>query len=141
MTVSLNDRRDLFAGDGTTTTFAVTFPRDLDSDVDVRLTPGTLGILPKRVTIGDTVDWLEPYIGARLMFQLSEAWNLGVRGTIGGFGIGSELTWDFLVGAGYQVKDNFALYFGYRAMDIDYEGSIDIDLQIRGPMIGGMIEF
>jgi hypothetical protein len=43
--------------------------------------------------VDKTVDWLEPFVGGRVRFTLSQKLALVVRGDVGGFGLGSDLTW------------------------------------------------
>jgi len=40
---------------------------------------------------------------------------------LGGFGIGSEFTWQIQAEAGYQFSELFSLNLGYRYIGIDYE--------------------
>jgi hypothetical protein len=40
------------------------------------------------------VDWLEAYVGGRVLLTLAERFTFGVQGDIGGFGAGSQFTWN-----------------------------------------------
>ena len=69
--------------------------------------------------------------------------SLGVRGEVGGFGIGSasELTWSVVGGLGYKLSDRWTLKMGYRVYDIDYErgrglSRIGMDMRMHGPWLG-----
>ena len=37
--------------------------------------------------------WIDPLVGVHVFAPLSDRWWLGLRGDVGGFGVGSDLTW------------------------------------------------
>jgi hypothetical protein len=84
--------------------------------------------------------WADPFVGLRLDLGLTENWNLGFRGDIGGFGAGSEFSWQAFGGVGYRF--NFEtwtmnVFAGYRAIGQDYsEGDFTWDVVTHGPMVG-----
>ena len=41
-------------------------------------------------------DWVDPLIGARWLWDFADKWKLIARGDIGGFGVGSDFTWQAL---------------------------------------------
>ena len=91
-------------------------------------------------------DWLDPLIGVHAFVPLAERWWLGLRGDVGGFGIGSELTWQAYADIGFQASDMVAIILGYHALDIDYEGgggfqTAKVDLMISGPQLGVVFRF
>jgi hypothetical protein len=96
-------------------------------------------------------DWYDPLIGARAFFDLSEHWTLALLGNIGGFGIGSDLTWGAMGTIGYRFrlfseKNNTRVVGGYRAIYQDYkDGSgadkFEWDMTYHGPILGLVIEF
>ncbi len=95
-------------------------------------------------------DWLDPLIGARAIFDLSEQWALSLDGSIGGFGVGSDFAWNAAGLIGYRFgffgKDNATAFGGYRAMYQDYtEGSgndqFEWDVTLHGPILGLAIRF
>ena len=67
-------------------------------DVDLALA-GTLNIdglvISRGVAIArsGTVDWIDPFIGARLHYIPAPGEEIIVRGDVGGFGAGSQFTW------------------------------------------------
>ena len=86
-------------------------------------------------------DWIDPFIGARLRVDLTKKLMLGLRGDIGGFGIGSEFSWNASAVLGYRFTRLISAWVGYRALSVDYEkgggfNSIEYDLIMHGPMIG-----
>lgn len=92
---------------------------------------------------GDDKAWVEPFIGGRVTLFIDERWAVVVRGDASGFGIGdaSDLTWNLLVGVGYQFTNLFQLRAGYRVLDIDYEdgsgfSKFGFDATMHGPWLG-----
>lgn len=94
-------------------------------------------------------DWVDPLVGARATFDLSERWRFVVGGDVGGFGAGCEFTW-----AASGVFDyRFDLFgadasatFGYRALGQDYSrgsGTDEFawDMIMHGPVIGLTVRF
>lgn len=64
-----------------------------------------------------------------------------VLADIGGFGVGSELSWSVNVDVQWCLSRHFALSLGYTWLSIDYDiGSGDgryvLDLDLRGPQLG-----
>ena len=74
-----------------------------------------------------TETWLDPIIIVRSQNIIKDNIILNFRGDFGGFGIGSEFTWQVQAEAGYQFSDLFCLTLGYRYIGIDYETGSDQD--------------
>jgi opacity protein-like surface antigen len=94
-------------------------------------------------TLGTSEDWVEPFIGSRVVWDLNGKWALNVRGDAGGFGIGSasDMTWQILGGVDYKISENMIFNAGYRYVELDYSrgsGSDEfgIDLRAKGPYLG-----
>jgi hypothetical protein len=87
--------------------------------------------------------WLvDPIIGGRFHMGLSERWLLSLRGDIGGFGVGSDLTWNAWASLGYRLSERATLAFGYRHLAIDYSsGNLELDLEFSGPFLGMSFRF
>ena len=71
---------------------------------------------------------------------------LKVYSEIGGFGVGSDFSWQFFPTVGFKLADAFSLEFGYRWLDIDYtKGEGDdrfvYDVLAQGPVIGFAFHF
>ncbi|MDX2429596.1 MAG: hypothetical protein QNK35_01605, partial [Bacteroides sp.] len=49
------------------------------------------------------------------------------RGDVGGFGLGSDLTWQLQAYAGYRFTKVFQLTAGYRVLSTDYNNGGDSD--------------
>jgi hypothetical protein len=93
-----------------------------------------------------TQDWWDPIIGANLTLPLGSGFSFNVRGDIGGFGVGSDLTWQAFPYFGWQFAKWASLEAGYRWVSMDYEtGSGDsrfkYDMLLQGPQIGLTFHF
>lgn len=110
---------------------------------EVKLNVAVAGVGAAGRTLGGDEDWIEPLVGGRVWWHINEKLSAGVRGDIGGFGLGSAstLTWNFLAGVDVNLKKNTSLRLGYRIMGIDYHGGsgssrIGLDGKAEGPIIG-----
>jgi hypothetical protein len=103
---------------------------------------------------GDNVDgdkqWVEPLVGIRTFWDLSERWTISLTGDIGGVAFGSDFAWDAIGLIGYRfslfAEDNARAFAGYRALSQDYtDGSGDDkfewDVTLYGPVLGLVINF
>ncbi len=84
-----------------------------------------------------TTDWVDPFVGARLTSRLTEKAYGVIYGDIGGFGVGSELTWQAFAGLGLRLSPQVTLETGYRYLAIDYEeGELDVNIDLKGFVLG-----
>jgi len=88
----------------------------------------------------ETKTWFDPVLVVRMKLPDSGKWMLQLRGDIGGFGIGSDLTWQIQAYGGYRFSDLFQLTAGYRVLSIDYQDGADqarflYDVTTFGPVI------
>ncbi|MHC4741311.1 MAG: hypothetical protein ACYS8Z_05340 [Planctomycetota bacterium] len=102
---------------------------------DVDLSPGPETSISK--------DWVEPFVGAQLLFTFNKKLSGVVLSDFGGFSVGSAstLTWNVLAGIDYRHKPNRSLKIGYRVYDIDYSRKtrgrrLRLDAKYKGPWIG-----
>ena len=107
-----------------------------------------IDLFPEGISLGKSEDWIEPFIGGRIIWDLNDKMAINVRGDAGGFGIGSasRLTWNFVADVDYKLTKKVSLNAGYRILDIDYSrgsGSdkFAADAKIEGPVIGMTILF
>ena len=84
--------------------------------------------------------WVDPFIGARAQVDLTKKLWFNLRGDVGGFGVGSDFSWNGLVGFGYRFTPAITGMLGYRAMYVDYKKStsaVRYEETFYGP-IGGI---
>jgi hypothetical protein len=95
-------------------------------------------------------DWFDPIVGARALFDFSEHWTLGLEGSIGGFGVGSDFSWHAAGLVGYRFdlfgEKDAKFIGGYRALSWDYEdgsglNKFEWDVTLHGPILGLVITF
>ena len=88
-----------------------------------------------KVSIGD--DWIDPFVGVRGTWPLSEKWNIRASGDIGGFGVGSDFAWQAVVAANYQLSERVSFLLAYRYLDMDYDDNgFVLDVVTSGPILG-----
>lgn len=97
-----------------------------------------------------TIQWVDPLIGFRVRHQFTQHQELMVRGDIGGFGLGSQFSWEAVAmyGYGWQLESGGKLtaMLGFRALAVNYvQGSGNdttaINELMYGPVIGVSYRF
>lgn len=97
-------------------------------------------------SIEDSYNFIDPIVGLRLRADFSPSWSFNFRGDIGGFGLGSELTYKVQALVGYRFNQMTALWLGYRYQYFDYKegsgaGAFRIKMGMHGPMLGLSFSF
>ncbi len=96
--------------------------------------------IPSRALKTDnTIQWVDPFVGARVFIPLDKKWYIGLRGDIGGFGIGkaSDLALNGSVSINWQINELFSLHAGYRAYYLKYnEDEHEWNATQHGPWLG-----
>ena len=99
-------------------------------------------------TLGTSEDWVEPFVGGRVIWGLNDKLAINIAGDAGGFGIGSasDLTWQIKGGVDYKLSENMTLFGGYRYLELDYSrgsgaNEFGVDLRAKGPFVGLEILF
>jgi opacity protein-like surface antigen len=94
------------------------------------------------VNANNTTTWADPIIGLRGRCYVSRAFFLSGYGDIGGFGAGSELSWQGFGGIGVQAARWCDLQLGYRALGFEYSsGNRKQEITTHGPIIGATFRF
>lgn len=91
-------------------------------------------------TVFKQKSWVDPVVGARARFQITDKWGIDLRGGVGGFGISSAFTWDAMAMLGYSFSDHGTFLVGYRAVGVNHsEGSgkdyFKFDATLNGPVL------
>lgn len=93
-------------------------------------------------TVARTDDWFDPYIGLHGRYNLSDKFYLTAKGDIGGFGVGSDLSWTAEAALGCQLSPRVSSEVGYRAYGVDYEkDGLLMDTITHGPQVTLGINF
>lgn len=90
-----------------------------------------------------SASWVDPIIGAGFTAPISEQFSVLGKADIGGFGIGSDFSWQVQAYAKYQPWEHVSLIAGYRHLDFNYNTdlNIPIDLAISGPIVAVRFNF
>ena len=101
-------------------------------DLDARVFGATAGL-----DHSQTVDWTEPLLGMRGRAPLTRDLAVVASADVGGFGLGSDLTTQALVGLSWAMAERFDAEVGFRYMKIDYDkGDLVYDMENEGPYLG-----
>jgi hypothetical protein len=81
------------------------------------------------ITVGDPAlgggfdeNWVDPIVGARYVTLFGrDKFLFNARGDVGGFGVGSDLTWNLQGGLGWRASRLIDVVLQYKYMDVDYE--------------------
>jgi hypothetical protein len=126
-----------------------------DVDVSLRLT-GTLTVdlqdlglqfqRSRRLATARSgnLEWVDPVVGARLRHQFAPGREFMLLGDIGGFGAGSEFSWQAVATYGFDLNcfgTPMHTVIGYRALAVDFSengrfGKNELDVVQHGPVMG-----
>jgi hypothetical protein len=110
-------------------------------DTDLKLGLDLLGN-STTTSASETIEWVDPLVGARASWQLTEHINASAVGAIGGFGAGSDFMWDVAGTVGYTFTPGFVASVGFRALGVNYDDNGDVvDVTAWGPLAGLTIRF
>ncbi len=117
---------------------------NVDLLLGLRYTDQETNVEPTPIKISQS--WTDPIIGGRWWWNFADRWSLVVRGDIGGFGVGSEFTWQALGLIDWQPFKHVSFAGGYRALYQDYEdGSgptfFKYKATLHGPLLGVNIKW
>lgn len=108
----------------------------LRSNLDLR--PGFLPAFHA----SDSRDWVDPVMGARFRLNLKRGWFVMLKGDGGGFGAGSQVTWQIYTGGGKEFRQRYSMFLGYRRLSVDYrDGGFIYDTNTNGVLLGFAIRF
>jgi hypothetical protein len=106
--------------------------------IDMKLTLGG-----PQINLSETIAFADPFIGVRARAEMPGGWEMFVRTDFGGFGVGSDFTWNgvALIGKKFKLGNwNLVGLFGYRALYQDYSKGSGanreaLDLWVHGPLL------
>ena len=100
----------------------------------------------RRVAIAraNDLDWVDPVVGARIRHQIAPGKDLRLEGDIGGFGAGSEFSWQAVGVYSFHTQvfgTPLHADIGYRALYVDYSengkfGKDGLNVLQHGPIMG-----
>lgn len=112
---------------------------DTDARVALSTTPGI--VFPGGAkSASDSDSWTDAVVGVRALHPLNEQWSLLGYADVGGGG--SDLTYQFMVGANWDFARDFSAKAGYRQLYWDYkDDGTTWDMTASGPYLGLGIRF
>lgn len=99
----------------------------------------------KLIARSGAINWVDPYVGLRIRHKLAPRQDLSLEGDIGGFGVGSRISWQALASYKYEFGSTGSIAWsgvlGYRALYVDYTQGwgntfFELNLLQHGPVIG-----
>ncbi len=98
--------------------------------------------VPPHASARSPSSFVDPVVAVRWRQTLAPRWSSLVYADLGGFGVGSRSTWQWLALANYRASDNLHLSMGYRHLRVDYgERGRRLDVALSGPMLGATWQF
>lgn len=86
--------------------------------------------------------FIDPVLAARWRYQWAPQWSSLVYADIGGFDVGSRLTWQGVAALNYQWHDDLYFSVGYRYLQVDYRrNGKRLDFNQSGPLLGATFRF
>ncbi len=87
-------------------------------------------------------DWVDPILGLRFTWDITDRWLMRLRGDLGGFGAGSDFVSSAVMTIEYRLSEMFSLKAGYRFMKWEFEDKDFIhDVSLSGFGLGLGIRF
>lgn len=127
---------------------------DVSADLTTTLTLGGAGDITisgsRALAKSGGIDWVDPFVGARIRQQLAPGQAIELRGDVGGFGAGSQFSWQAIATYNSPLCVIHGIpvdgYVGFRALSADFsQGSgrsrFEWDNVIYGPVIGATMRF
>jgi len=113
------------------------------TQLDAELNLVTTGpLVPGSNSISGTENWWDPVIGARVLQPLFDAWTLVGYADFGGFGVGSDRTYQLLAGVNWQFAKSVNAKAGYRYLYQDYQNDNFVwDMTSSGYYLGAGFKF
>jgi opacity protein-like surface antigen len=100
---------------------------------EIEFQPG----LAQGFTADGSVTWSDPLVGTKLRYNLTKHWFGTFLGDVGGFGVGSKISWSVFGGIGYQFASWFSATLGYRYLHEDYDkDGFLMNVNVQGFLVG-----
>jgi hypothetical protein len=102
---------------------------------------------PNQRSFDGSKTWFDPIVGVQFRTpENGRRWHAQVYSEIGGFGVGSTITWQVFPTFGVNLAKWASIDFGYRWLDIDYKSGdgatlFKYDVLTQGPVLGFVFRF
>ena len=91
---------------------------------------------PLGVRASKSENLVDPVLGARVSAPVSEKVLLSLTGDIGGFGVGTDFSWELMPLVDIKINERVSGKVGYRILDLDFSEDIDFDAMMHGWVVG-----
>jgi opacity protein-like surface antigen len=113
---------------------------DLSADLALTTRNPVTGAATTRSASTDA-SWVDPMLGLQFNAPIADGWRASLRTDVGGFGIGSDFSYQVLANLRWEPNEKVGVIFGYRVIDFDYEDDDGspyqrFDLTEQGPLVG-----
>ncbi len=93
-----------------------------------------------------STDWVDPFVGWRVLWRPGEKWTTSVKTEFGGFTVNSDFLFNMDVEAKYKINRWYFVNFGYGVLYTDYEtgsgnNKLTYNMWNYGPFVGVGAEF
>lgn len=87
--------------------------------------------------------WIDPIVATRMNAPLGGKFGLSLYGDVGGFGIGSKLTWQGIATVNYQINRKMAAGLGWRYFKLNYHDNDGFKYNVAqsGPILSLRTDF
>ena len=101
---------------------------------------------PAPMRLERTRDWVDPVVGVVLRTPAGRRFHASLIADVGGFGVGSDITWQVFPTAGVRLADWASLEAGWRFLSADYKTGqgadrFEYDMLYQGPVVGVAFRF
>lgn len=88
----------------------------------------------------ESFGWVDPVIGARAFYRFTD--KLSLQADLGGFDVGSKLTWQAMGTLNYIVTHTLSASAGYKVLEVDYDSDGHVfNTTLSGPVLGMTYRF
>ncbi len=93
-----------------------------------------------------STDWVDPFVGGRVLWRPGEKWSTSLKTEFGGFTVNSDFLFNMDLEAKYKINKWYYADFGYSVLYTDYETGIGnnryaYNIWNYGPFVGVGVEF
>ncbi len=88
--------------------------------------------------LSQTAGWVDPFVGMRAHYNLTDRLYAVAKADVGGFGVSSNLVWQAYGALGYHLskRGETTVELGYKYMAVDYaKGGFTYDVAMSGVML------